>query len=436
MEKREIRRAMRSTRRAVPPEEKSRHEAHIAQALLERGDVRAAIASRAPVCVYLATADEIDLAPFIAAVRSRGGRLAAPRWNGSSYSLSLLEGPLREGPRSIPEPAEDNPVSPAEISLWITPGLAFTASGDRLGYGGGWYDRFFAAAAPDAPRLGVAYPFQIVSALPAEPHDVPLTDVLAAPEERAIGFFDSGVGGLSVWRAVVKLLPCESTDYISDAANCPYGGRPPEEIRAFARRHVRTLLARGAKMVVVACNTATAAAVDDLRETWPDVPFIGLEPAVKPAACLSKTHVVGVLATKGTFQGRLYRETSARFAVGARVVTCTAEEFVPLVERGELDGPATEAVVSARIAPLLEAGADPIVLGCTHFPFLRPVIERVVAGRAAVIDPSAAVARQVRRILSERGLLRSPGSPPARRFETTGDAARLSGFLERMERNA
>ena len=256
----------------------------------------------------------------------------------------------------------------------------------------------------------------------------------ASPGEHAIGLFDSGVGGLSVWRAVVELLPGESTDYISDARNCPYGGRPREEILSLARRHVRALLSRGAKLVVVACNTATAAAIDDLRAEWPEVPFVGLEPAVKPAALRSKTGVVGVLATKGTFQGRLYRETSARYASGARVVTRVADDFVSLVERGELDGPEVEAAVRAHITPLLDQGVDQIVLGCTHFPFLKPAIERVAAGRASVIDPSAAVARQVRRVLASRGALRTSAAPPARMFETTGDAERFASFLAMVER--
>ena len=429
MDKREIRRTIRAARRAVPAADKARHDAQIAVELLARPDVSAAIASRAPICVYLAVADEIDLSRFISEARSRGAILAAPRWNGSSYSLSRLEGPFRQGPHDIPEPAADIPVAPADVALWIVPGLAFTVSGGRLGYGGGWYDRFFASADPAAPRIGVAYPFQIFSTLPSEPHDIPITDLVAAPDDHAIGFFDSGVGGLSVWRAVAELLPDESTDYISDAANCPYGGRSREEILFLARRHVRTLLARGAKLVVVACNTATAAAVDDLRAEWPDVPFVGLEPAVKPAALRSKTGVVGVLATKGTFQGRLYRETSARYAAGARVVTRVADDFVSLVERGVLDGPEVEEAVRAHITPLLESGVDQIVLGCTHFPFLKPVIERVAAGRASVIDPSAAVALQVKRVLTARGALKSPDAPPKRLFETTGDPASFTAFL-------
>ena len=224
-----------------------------------------------------------------------------------------------------------------------------------------------------------------------------------------IGFFDSGVGGLCIRDAVRALLPREDTVYIADSAYCPYGNRPPEEIRERARGHVRALRARGCKMVVVACNTATAAAIDALRAEWPDVPFVGMEPAVKPAALRSKTGVVGVLATQGTFHGRLYRETCARCARRTTVLMCVADEFVALVERGELEGPRAEAAVRAKVEPLVAAGADHLVLGCTHFPHLRPLIERVAAGRAAVVEPSAAVARQVRRLLAERGWLNDAG---------------------------
>ena len=224
-----------------------------------------------------------------------------------------------------------------------------------------------------------------------------------------IGFFDSGVGGLCIRDAVRALLPHEDTVYIADSANCPYGNRPPEQIVELARQHVRTLLSRGCKMVVVACNTATAAAIDALRREWPDLPFVGMEPAVKPAALHSKTGVVGVLATQGTFHGRLYRETCARCAKKTTVLMCVADEFVVLVERGELDGPRAESVVRSKVEPLLAAGADFLVLGCTHFPHLKPLIEQVAAGRATVIEPSSAVARQARRLLVERGWLNDQG---------------------------
>ena len=251
----------------------------------------------------------------------------------------------------------------------------------------------------------------------------------APSAEGAVGFFDSGLGGLCILEAFKKLCPYESTVYIADSANCPYGNRPADEIVRLSRRNTARLLRRGCKMVVVACNTATAAAIDVLRAENPEVPFIGIEPAVKPAALRSKTGVVGVLATAGTFDGRLYKETKAKFAKDVTVIATVADEFVELVEsfrvclgsdkvglgsdrvdsalidsRLTLNDPKVLSVVRAKIEPLLNAGCDKIVLGCTHFPHLKPVIEKVCAGRAEVIDPSDAVARQAKRVLAQLGL--------------------------------
>ena len=228
-----------------------------------------------------------------------------------------------------------------------------------------------------------------------------------------VGFFDSGVGGLSILNAFRGLCPDVETVYLADTAHCPYGNRPAEEIVALSLDCTERLLASGCGMVVVACNTATAAAIETLRRRYPEIPFVGLEPAIKPAALRSKSGVIGVLATRGTLKGRLYNETKDRFAKGVKVLTAVADEFVEMVEAvaasdgqsldsARLDTPANLAAVRRRIEPLLDAGADVIVLGCTHFPHLRPLIERVCAGRAEVIDPCAAVARQVFHCLSKR----------------------------------
>ena len=235
----------------------------------------------------------------------------------------------------------------------------------------------------------------------------------------AVGFFDSGLGGLCILDAFKALCPHESTIYIADSKNCPYGNKPAAEIVKLAESNTRRLLRRGCKMVVVACNTATAAAIDFLRERHPEVPFIGIEPAVKPAALRSKTGVVGVLATAGTFGGRLYNETKAKFAKDVTVIATVADEFVELVERKEISGAAAERVVRARIEPLLKAGCDKIVLGCTHFPHLKPLIEKICDGRAEVIDSSDAVARQARRVLSARGLLASASAKSSHIFIRT-----------------
>ena len=221
-----------------------------------------------------------------------------------------------------------------------------------------------------------------------------------------VGFFDSGVGGRCVLEAFQRRCPDVKTFYIADSKHCPYGNRPPEEIIRLSEACVRRLLRRQCRLIVVACNTATAAAIDYLRAKYPAVPFVGLEPAVKPAALRSKTGVVGVLATAGTFHGRLYNETKARFAKNVTVIAAVADEFVTIVEdtvgRGRTPGgPKIEAAVRRRVEPLLKAGADKIVLGCTHFPHLKSVIEKVCAGHAEVIDPSDAVARQAKRMLEK-----------------------------------
>ena len=214
-----------------------------------------------------------------------------------------------------------------------------------------------------------------------------------------VGFFDSGVGGKCVLDAFRRLCPGETAVYVADSANCPYGNKPPSEIVRLSKLIVSDLIARGCEVVVVACNTATAAAIEELRRTWPDTPFVGMEPAVKPAALGSKSGVVGVLATRGTFNGRLYRNTSASVPSSVRIIECVADEFVDLVERGVVSGEEAEDAVRRRIEPLLEAGADRIVLGCTHFPHLKPVMEKVAAGRAEFVDPSDAVARRIVEVL-------------------------------------
>ena len=215
-----------------------------------------------------------------------------------------------------------------------------------------------------------------------------------------VGFFDSGVGGRCVLDAFRRLRPDEPTVYVADSENCPYGNKPPEEIVRLSKRIAADLIGRGCEVVVVACNTATAAAIDELRSEWPDVPFVGMEPAVKPAALGSKSGVVGVLATRGTFNGRLYRETSSKVSDTVRIIECIADEFVDLVERGVVSGAEAEDAVRRRIEPLIAAGADRIVLGCTHFPHLRHLMEKVLDGRADIVDPSDAVARRVEQVLS------------------------------------
>ena len=213
-----------------------------------------------------------------------------------------------------------------------------------------------------------------------------------------IGVYDSGQGGKSVLQELVKLLPEEDFAYYADTRYCPYGPRPASEVIERACAVADFLIEKGCELIVVACNTATAAAIDHLRSHY-SIPFIGMEPAVKPAVLQSKTGVVGVLATKGTFKGSLYLHTLAKFKEDVKVIQQVGEGLVETVEKGVLDGPEVEALIHKCIDPMLEAGADHIVLGCTHYPFLQPVIERLAGPGVTVVNPAPAVARQALRIL-------------------------------------
>ncbi len=246
-----------------------------------------------------------------------------------------------------------------------------------------------------------------------------------------IGIFDSGEGGLSILREITRLLPDDKYIYFSDNAHCPYGEKSPEYIQARARVITETLLREGADIIVVACNTATAAAISVLRAEYSDaaseevrsrvlaltsgrhdhVRFIGMEPAVKPAALGTRTGVVGVLATAGTLKGSKYLKTKGSVDDNVNVVEHVGTGFVELVESGKLSGPETEAVVSASLEPLLKANADIIVLGCTHYPFLLPVLQKVAGPGIRFIDPAPAVARQLVHVMTEEHL---PVGNPAR----------------------
>jgi glutamate racemase len=225
-----------------------------------------------------------------------------------------------------------------------------------------------------------------------------------------IGVFDSGVGGLSILREIRDQLPAENVIYVADQGHVPYGPRSIEQVRDFSFGVVRFLMTQGVKTIVVACNTASAAALHPLRESFPDMPFVGMEPAVKPAARATRTGVIGVIATEATFQGELYASVVGRFAQGVRVETQACPEFVRLAEAGETDTPDARASVHQRLAPLLAAGIDQLVLGCTHFPFLKAAIQAEIGPGVTLVDPSAAVARQAGRVLAERGVLHTGGS--------------------------
>jgi glutamate racemase len=244
-----------------------------------------------------------------------------------------------------------------------------------------------------------------------------------------IGIFDSGVGGISVLRAIRQQMPEESVVYLGDQGHIPYGPRPMQQIRMFSETITRFLLEQGAKIVVIACNTASAAALKYLREKFPDVQFVGMEPAVKPAAEHTHTGKVGVLATPATFQGALYASIVERFANGVQLFQNTCPGLVQEIEQGNLDGEATYRILEDALRPMLEKNIDTVVLGCTHYPFVIPLIEEIVGENVRVIDPAPAVARQIERLLQTQGLRSSSGTIGDIKFYTSGDPNALRSLL-------
>ena len=248
-----------------------------------------------------------------------------------------------------------------------------------------------------------------------------------------IGVYDSGFGGLSVWRELRCLLPHESLLYLGDGKNCPYGGRSRAEIEGFAIEAVERLVEEGVKMVVVGCNTATTAAVETLRKRWPDMPIVGLEPAVKPACLSTVTRKIAVLATAHSLSSDMFLDTAARYASDVEVVKVVGEGFVELVENDMEQSVEAERLVRKAVEPLLDKGVDKLVLGCTHYPFLRTIIERIVADRGIeVIDSGAAVARRVEWLLDRYDIAASGGNTPTMRYMTFADEE----YRKRLEHKA
>ena len=252
-------------------------------------------------------------------------------------------------------------------------------------------------------------------------------------DNRPIGVYDSGFGGLSVWRELRRMLPNESLIYLGDGKNCPYGGRSREEITAFATDAMERLVTEGVKMVVVGCNTATTAAVAHLRERWSDMPIVGLEPAVKPACLSSRTRRIAVLATEHSLRSEMFLATALRYAGDVEVVKVVGEGFVELVERGAEHSAEAEAAVRKVVEPLLGMNIDKIVLGCTHYPFLRPLIEGVIGDRdIAVIDSGEAVARRVKWLLERYDIGAEEGHDAKYRFVSFADEE----YRQRLEHRA
>jgi glutamate racemase len=245
----------------------------------------------------------------------------------------------------------------------------------------------------------------------------------------SIGIFDSGIGGLSVLREIRRQLPGEKLLFLADQAHVPYGPRPLEEVRGFAEAISAYLISQGVKLIVVACNAASAAALHHLRQVFPQIPFVGMEPAVKPAAEHTQSGVVGVLATPATFQGALYASVLERFAGGVTVLQDTCPGLVAQIEAGKIHSPETRRILEQALQPMLASGIDTVVLGCTHYPFVIPIIQEIVGEFVRVIDPAPAVARQVARVLRTNHLINDNNASGTVRYLTTGNADRLSAML-------
>ena len=248
-----------------------------------------------------------------------------------------------------------------------------------------------------------------------------LKDVDKLSNNAPIGVFDSGLGGLTVWREVRRALPAESLVYLGDGKNCPYGSRPREEVRRLADEAVAFLVAQGRKLVVVACNTATSAAIVQLREAYPDIPVIGTEPALKPAVEKYPGGRILVMATPMTIRQEKFQALKHQFDDRAQIIGLPCEGLMEFVERGELRGSAVEAYLAEKLAPYLREPVDGIVLGCTHYPFLTGAIRRIVGPGPEIMDGSHGVAMQLARKLAENGMLRSSDAPGTAVFENSLD---------------
>ncbi len=252
-----------------------------------------------------------------------------------------------------------------------------------------------------------------------------------AHDERPIGIFDSGIGGLTVTAAIRQALPTERLLYFGDNAHVPYGQRSLDEVRGFSHAIVETLINAGCKLIVIACNTASAAALASVRAAHPGFPFVGMEPAVKPAVEHTSTGTVGVIATTATFQSELYASIVERFAGDVEVLRQPCPGLVKQIEAGETGSPTTEAMLRGWLQPMLDRHIDALVLGCTHYPLVRPLIERIVGPGVRIIDPAPAIARRVDHLLREHGL-RSAATQGGLQCWTSGEPAHFADTLSHL----
>ncbi len=247
-------------------------------------------------------------------------------------------------------------------------------------------------------------------------------------KNKPIGIFDSGIGGTSIWKEVVRLVPHENTIYLADSKNAPYGEKSSEEIIALSIKNTEFLISKECKLIIVACNTATTNAIDYLRENY-SIPFIGIEPAIKPAALLSKTGAIGILATKGTLSSKLFEKTTKEYSKNMTTIEQDGEGLVPLIEEGKLNSPELSNLLSTYLKPMLNFNIDHLVLGCTHYPYLIPQIKKIMGEKVTIIDSGEAVAKQTKAVLEKHNLLSTSKTRSCHQFYTNSETKVLKEIL-------
>lgn len=245
---------------------------------------------------------------------------------------------------------------------------------------------------------------------------------------KAIGIFDSGIGGTSIFKEIHALLPYENCIYLADSKNAPYGNKSQEDILKLSIKNTEYLIREGCKIIVVACNTATTNAISYLRANY-SIPFIGIEPAIKPAALSTQTKAVGILATKGTLSSQLFHKTTDLYAKGIKVIEQIGEGIVPLIESGQLESKEMKALLKLYLEPMIKADIDYFVLGCTHYPYLIPMLSEMLPKHIKIIDSGLAVAKQTQAILKDEGLLNSSTLKPSIKLYSNGNISILSAIV-------
>lgn len=241
-----------------------------------------------------------------------------------------------------------------------------------------------------------------------------------------IGVLDSGVGGLTIWKEIVTLLPQECTIYIADSKNCPYGSKSADEIYSLARRLVKFLIKKDCKIIVLACNTITVSCLDRLRSEFSRVPIVGMVPVVKTASEQTKNGKIGILSTTRTAESQYQKDLIKRFAGDCRVINIGTDKLVPLIERG--DASMIQIILTKELQPFVDTKVDVLALGCSHFPLIKDQIQKILGSRVLILDSGAAIARQVKRVLEANSAF-SNSSKPTHQFFTTGDRAQFSEIL-------